>query len=219
MLLFCRVVAARVVRGSGRAHTGHTSVWGRTGVTRPTGLTAPRTWWGTHRVWSTRGETLLVGRGGLVCRTPTVAGVTPGEYLTTGVTPVSPGLGTATLLRWTPVGTRVHHVGWAARAAGTAVVVLRHRAGLTECRLPSKETRWFASSWPTTVGHRAGATHKWGVWTTAGDAAWAGHRPRVRGTAMNPVDHPHGGGQGKTAGGRPGVTPWGRLTKGYRTVR
>lgn len=219
MLLFSRVAATRVVRGSGRAHTGHTSVWGRTAVTRPAGLVLPRTWWGTHRVWSTGAVTFLVGVGGLLWRAPTTVGVTPGGYITTGVTPTPAVPGTATLLRWVPVGTRVSQLGWIARARGTSVLVLRHRAGLTECRLPSRISRWISSEWPTTVGARAEGAHKWGVATTAGDAVWAGHRPRVRGTAMNPIDHPHGGGQGKTAGGRPGVTPWGRLTKGYRTVR
>lgn len=219
MLLFSRVVATRVVRGAGRAHTGHISVWGRTAVTRPAGLVSPRRWWGTQRVWSVGSDVVAVGPGGLLSRTTPVVGVTPGNYITTGVVPTPPVPGTTTLLRWIPVGTRVSQLGWVAQARGTSVLVLRHRAGLTECRFPSKISRWISSEWFTTVGVRTGLLHKWGVATTAGDTVWAGRRPRVRGTAMNPVDHPHGGGQGKTAGGRPGVTPWGRLTKGYRTVR
>lgn len=217
MLLFSRVATYRVVRGAGRARTGHTSVWGRTAVTRSADWISSRAWWGTHRVWSTLTSILLIGSGGVVSRVAGVAGVTPGGYLTTGVTPTPVVTGTATLLRWIPVGTRVCQVGWAARSAGAAAVVLRHRQGLTECRLPSRQSCWFSSEWPAVVGTCAGSNSR--QWLTAGDAAWAGRRPRVRGTAMNPIDHPHGGGQGKTAGGRPGVTPWGRLTKGYKTVR
>ena len=172
-------------------------------------------------MWRPRGAlgALLVGPGGVSFFSALPGGVPRGSYVVTsfGPTPLRPGL--VTPLRWVPVGTQVSGLHFVARAPGTALKVLRHRGGFTECRLPSRGVRWFNSSHPVQVGPQGNPEVRHLRLTSAGDAWRAGRLPRTRGVAMNPVDHPHGGGQGKTAGGGPGMTPWGRLTKGYRTVR
>lgn len=214
-----------VVRTAGITQTGQITVWGR----RATRVVAP---WvttgllpGVARVWCLRclpqrlPAGLVVSSSGLAWWTYLPHGVNRGQYVTTSLVPVPSTPGLTTLLRWVPVGTLVGQVGWFARAPGTVVKILRHRGGRTECRLPSRKTRWLSTGLVCVVG--AGGHPQWSrtVVPTAGAAHRQGARPVVRGVAMNPVDHPHGGGQGKTAGGRPGTTPWGRLTKGYKTVR
>lgn len=207
-------------RGSGRSD-GAITVWGRRGVTRvvphrggfPTGV---------YRLWGTTRFTaapvgVLVGPAGLTGWGPYPGGATPGDYLARewGPLPVRPGW--TTLLRWVPVGTSLAGVYWAGRAPGTSVKVLRHRGGFTEVRLPSRRGVWVPAGTPVMFGRTPHGGHYLHRWTTAGDTWSAGGRPRIRGVATNPVDHPHGGGQGKTSGGRPGTTPWGRLTKGKKT--
>lgn len=213
------------VRRSGRPRSGRTTVWGRTA------LASHRPWLtlsllpGVVRVWLTRmvpGRPpvgLVVSVTGLTWWTTLGTQTYRGDYLTTSFVPVPVVPGLTTLLRWVPVGTSVFQVSFFARAPGTQAQVLRHRRGATECRLPSRATRWI--SWSTCCVVGSAGYSRWfrHVTGSAGAAVRDGRRPRVRGVAMNPVDHPHGGGQGKTAGGRPGTTPWGRLTKGYKTVR
>ena len=84
-------------------------------------------------------------------------------------------------------------------------------------KLPSKEQRWFLKNCRASLGIIANEDHKNKKLTKAGQSRWLGKRPVVRGVAMNPIDHPHGGGEGKTSGGRPSVSPWGKLTKGVNT--
>lgn len=201
-------------RGAGKNHTGQTTLWGRRGTIRS------QPWWtfsppGVARVWNT---TTQVGPQGLTWRgrAPRAGGV---SFLCTTQGALPPGSppGWTTLLKWIPVGTEVHAAGWAARALGSAAKVLRHRGGLVQLRFPSKVVVWISSSLEATLGLGGGKNVVKG--STAGAAWKEGRRPRVRGVAINPVDHPHGGGQGKTSGGRPGVTPWGRLTRGVPTRR
>lgn len=102
---------------------------------------------------------------------------------------------------------------------GTGAQILRHRANLTQLRLPSRKEIWV-NSWLTgLIGLNLHSKSKHQRLNKAGDLKFIGRRPVVRGVAMNPVDHPHGGGQGKTSGGQPAVSPWGQLCKGYRTKR
>jgi len=142
--------------------------------------------------------------------------------------PVEPKPGNACPLRYLPIGTTVHNIemrprsgGQLCRAAGTSAQLLekdekRKRALL---RLQSREVRYIHLDCMATVGAVSNPEHRNQSIGKAGRSRWLGRRPVTRGVAMNPVDHPHGGGEGKTSGGRPSVTPWGKPTKGYRTVR
>ena len=118
-------------------------------------------------------------------------------------------------LRYIQVGLRVVNVGFYARSSGTSLQILRHRRGLTQVKLPSKRILWVSSDVLAVVGQHANSRVKFIKQTKAGARQRAGRRPSVRGVAMNPVDHPHGGGQGKTSG--LGYSPWGQLSKGYRS--
>ncbi len=131
--------------------------------------------------------------------------------------------GNALPLSAVPVGTTVHAVelrpGQGARmcrSAGTSAQLVAKEAGKALLRLPSGELRRVAESCRATIGSVGNATHQNQSGGKAGRARWLGQRPGVRGTAMNPVDHPHGGGEGKGKGSHP-VTPWGKPTLGRRT--
>lgn len=133
--------------------------------------------------------------------------------------------GCAMALRDLPAGTVVHNVemrpgggGQLCRAAGTsAVLIKKGDDGYATLRLASGETRLLRAECTATVGVVGNKEHHNRKLGKAGASRHLGRRPSVRGVAMNPVDHPHGGGEGKTSGGRPSVTPWGWPTKGYRT--
>ena len=86
-----------------------------------------------------------------------------------------------------------------------------------QLRLPSGEIREVLSTCHATIGQVGNIDHQNVLLGKAGRARWLGRRPKVRGVVMNPVDHPHGGGEGKSSGGRHPVTPWGKPTKGYKT--
>ena len=103
------------------------------------------------------------------------------------------------------------------RSAGCCAILISKNASNCRLRLPSGEHRLFSSSCFATLGIVSNPLHKKKVFGKAGRSRWLGKRPSVRGVAMNPIDHPHGGGNGKTSGGRPSVTPWGKLTKGKPT--
>ena len=125
-----------------------------------------------------------------------------------------------------PVGTIVHNIemkpgkgGQLARAAGAYAQYLGRDAGYALLRLNSSEVRRVRLECKATVGAVSNPDHMNEVLSKAGRNVWRGRRPSVRGTAMNPVDHPHGGGEGRTKGGRHPVTPWGKPTKGARTRR
>ena len=123
-----------------------------------------------------------------------------------------------------PVGTIIHNVemkkgrgGQIARSAGTYVQLVGKDAGYAQLKLNSGEVRLVPAECLATVGAVSNPDQQNIVIGKAGRTRWLGHRPVVRGVAMNPVDHPHGGGEGKTSGGRNPVTPWGKPTKGKKT--
>ncbi len=125
-----------------------------------------------------------------------------------------------------PLGTEVHNIemrpgkgGQMARSAGTFAQIVAKEGQYAQLKMPSGEVRRVPVVCMATigmVGNRENANVSLGK---AGRKRWMGRRPKVRGVAMNPVDHPHGGGEGKTSGGRHPVTPWGKPTKGYKTRR
>jgi large subunit ribosomal protein L2 len=132
--------------------------------------------------------------------------------------------GNAMPLSNTPIGTIVHNVemkrgkgGQIARAAGTYVQLVGRDSGYAILRLKSGETRMVRAECMATVGAVSNPDNANIKLGKAGRKRWMGKRPSVRGVAMNPVDHPHGGGEGRTSGGRHPVTPWGKPTKGKRT--
>lgn len=133
--------------------------------------------------------------------------------------------GNALPLSHIPVGTIVHNVelypgkgGQLARAAGAAAQVMAKENGFATLRLPSGEMRMVPEECRATVGQVGNLEHENITLGKAGRSRWLGRRPHVRGSAMNPVDHPHGGGEGKAPIGRKHpVTPWGKPTLGYKT--
>ena len=132
--------------------------------------------------------------------------------------------GNALPIRNIPVGTVIHNVemkpgkgGQLARSAGSYVQLVGKDAGYALLRLRSGEVRMVQTDCLATIGAVSNADHQNESISKAGRKRWMGVRPTVRGVAMNPVDHPHGGGEGKTSGGRHPVTPWGKKTKGKKT--
>jgi large subunit ribosomal protein L2 len=132
--------------------------------------------------------------------------------------------GNAMPLAAMPVGTIVHNIemkpgkgGQIARAAGAYAQYLGRDAGYALMRLNSGEVRRVRLECKATVGAVSNPDHMNEVLSKAGRNVWRNKRPSVRGTAMNPIDHPHGGGEGRTKGGRHPVTPWGKPTKGGKT--
>src|SRR5215216_1684978 len=132
--------------------------------------------------------------------------------------------GNAMLLGTMPVGTICHNVemkpgkgGQIARSAGTYVQVVGRDRGMVIVRLNSGEQRYIRSDCMGTVGAVSNPDNQNQNFAKAGRSRWQGRRPLTRGVAKNPVDHPHGGGEGRTSGGRHPVTPWGKPTKGART--
>ena len=132
--------------------------------------------------------------------------------------------GNALPLKNIPVGTIVHNVemksgkgGQIARSAGTYVQLIGKDHGYAQLRLSSGELRMVRGECMATIGAVSNADQQNIKLGKAGRKRWIGKRPSVRGVAMNPIDHPHGGGEGRTSGGRHPVTPWGKPTKGKRT--
>jgi large subunit ribosomal protein L2 len=132
--------------------------------------------------------------------------------------------GNASPLRGLPIGTIIHNVelkpmkgGQIARSAGAYAQLVGRDAGYAQVRLNSGELRMVPDGCMATVGAVSNPDHMNEVLGKAGRVRHKGRRPHVRGVAMNPVDHPHGGGEGKTSGGRHPVTPWGKPTKGRKT--
>lgn len=129
-------------------------------------------------------------------------------------------------LRVMPLGTVVHNVelkpgkgGQLVRAAGGAARLMAREGKYATLKLPSGETRLVLSECLATIGQVGNLDQENVSIGKAGRSRWLGKRPNVRGVAMNPVDHPHGGGEGKSSGGRHPVTPWGVPTKGHKTRR
>ncbi len=132
--------------------------------------------------------------------------------------------GNALPLRQIPLGTLVHNVelkigkgGQLIRSAGTYGQLMAKEGKYALIKLPSGEVRKVLIECRATIGQIGKIEHENISLGKAGRKRWLGRRPHVRGVAMNPVDHPHGGGEGKTSGGRHPVTPWGVPTKGYKT--
>jgi large subunit ribosomal protein L2 len=134
--------------------------------------------------------------------------------------------GNAMPLKEIPLGTEVHNVelipgkgGQMARSAGTFVQLVAKESGYAHLKLPSGEVRLARLECLATIGQVGNVDHENVTGGKAGRSRWLGRRPRVRGVAMNPIDHPMGGGEGKSSGGRHPCSPWGWPTKGYRTRR
>jgi large subunit ribosomal protein L2 len=132
--------------------------------------------------------------------------------------------GNALPLKNIPLGTLLHNVelkpgkgGQIARSAGSSVQLVAKEAGYASVKMPSSEIRKINMECFATIGTVGNIDHENVSIGKAGRSRWKGQRPHVRGVAMNPVDHPLGGGEGKTSGGRHPVTPWGMPTKGYKT--
>ena len=130
---------------------------------------------------------------------------------------IDPNVGNCLPLREVPLGTVVHGVelvpgkgAQLARSAGASVQVVAKERGTVTLRLPSTEMRMVPESCRATVGQVGNVDHELIRAGKAGRSRWKGRRPKVRGVAMNPVDHPLGGGEGRSSGGRPPVSPWGK---------
>ena len=133
-------------------------------------------------------------------------------------------VGNALPLNRIPVGTTVHNVeleagrgGQIARSAGNSAQLVAREGALVTLRLPSGERRRVRGECRATVGVVGNQSHQNIRWGKAGRRRYKGKRPHMRGTVMNPVDHPHGGGEGKSTPGRAPVTPWGQITQGHPT--
>ncbi len=133
-------------------------------------------------------------------------------------------VGNAMPLKNIPLGTEVHNVelvpgkgGQLARGAGTLVVVAAKEGKYAHLKLPSGEVRLARQECLATIGQVGNVDHEKITIGKAGRSRWLGRRPHVRGVAMNPIDHPMGGGEGKSSGGRHPCSPWGVPTKGYKT--
>ncbi|KAB0676636.1 50S ribosomal protein L2 [Aureimonas leprariae] len=147
-----------------------------------------------------------------------------GDKVVAGTSGVDVKPGNAMPLGAMPVGTIIHNVemkpgkgGQIARSAGTYAQLVGREGGMAILRLNSGEQRLVSGTCFATVGAVSNADHGNVNLGKAGRSRWLGKRPHVRGVAMNPVDHPHGGGEGRTSGGRHPVSPWGQPTKGKRT--
>nr|WP_314899114.1 50S ribosomal protein L2 [uncultured Deefgea sp.] len=151
--------------------------------------------------------------------------------LTAGMTVVSGSdapikVGNTLPIRNIPVGSTIHCIemqpgkgAQIARSAGTSVQLLARDGAYAQLRLRSGEIRKVHVDCRATIGEVGNGEHSLRSYGKAGAKRWLGIRPTVRGTAMNPVDHPHGGGEGRTGEGRVPVSPWGQPAKGYRTRR
>jgi len=152
-------------------------------------------------------------------------GVQAGAQLMSGPeAPIKPG--NALPLRNIPIGTIVHCVemlpgkgAQLARSAGAGVQVLAREGSYAQLRLRSGEIRKVHVDCRATIGETGNAEHNLESIGKAGRVRWRGVRPTVRGVAMNPIDHPHGGGEGRTGTAQPPVSPWGQQSKGFKTRR
>ena len=150
-------------------------------------------------------------------------GITAGSEIMSGSeSPIKPG--NCLTLRQIPVGTIVHCIelkpgkgAQIARSAGSSAQLVAREDMYATLRLRSGEMRKIHSDCKATIGEVGNSEHSLRSLGKAGASRWRGVRPTVRGVAMNPVDHPHGGGEGRTSGGRHPVSPWGVPTKGHKT--
>ena len=151
------------------------------------------------------------------------AGIQVGDVLSSGqgveITP-----GNSLKLNDIPLGSQIHnielnagHGGQIVRSAGTYAQLMAKEGKYAQVKLPSGEVRMISLECKATIGQVGNSGYMGISLGKAGRSRWKGRRPHVRGVAMNPVDHPHGGGEGKSSGGRHPVTPWGVPTKGFKT--
>ena len=150
-------------------------------------------------------------------------GLKVGDMVVSGEN-VKATVGNALHLKSIPVGTVIHNIelqrgkgGQICRSAGTSAVVMAREGNYCSIRLPSGEIRKVHQECYATVGQVGNLDHMNVSLGKAGCSRWLGRRPKVRGVAMNPVDHPLGGGEGKSSGGRHPCTPWGKPAKGFKT--
>ena len=137
----------------------------------------------------------------------------------------NPQIGDSLTLQKLPLGAQIHNLeispgkgGQLVRSAGAQAEIIEKslEKGQVRIKLPSNNQRWIPMTCKGSLGAVGNEDHRHIVLGKAGASRWRGRRPKVRGVAMNPVDHPHGGGEGRTSGGRPSVTPWGRPTRSFR---
>ncbi len=149
-------------------------------------------------------------------------GLKVGDHIESGIgSDIRPG--NALPLSHIPLGTTVHNIelkpgkgGQLARGAGTSAQLMARENDMALLKVPSGELRYVQASCRATIGQVGNIEHENVSVGKAGRTRWRGRRPKVRGMAMNPVDHPHGGGEGRSKGNHP-QTPWGKPTKGYKT--
>ncbi len=150
-------------------------------------------------------------------------GIKVGEMLMSGPE-AEPKVGNALPIHKIPLGLKIHNIelklkkgGALVRSAGTAAILMACEGEKAQVKLPSGEIRLVQSQNMATIGEVGNMEHNTKSLGKAGRNRWLGIRPSVRGVAMNPVDHPMGGGEGKASGGRPGCSPWGLQSKGKKT--
>ena len=151
-------------------------------------------------------------------------GLTDGDTVMSSQGKIPFNVGNTLPLGLIPEGMLVHNIelkpgkgGQMARSAGSYARIMAKEGRLVTLKLPSGEVRMVYGDCVATIGSVGNKSHENIVSGKAGRSRWLGRRPKVRGVAMNPVDHPHGGGEGRTSGGRHPVTPWGVSTKGKKT--
>ncbi len=150
-------------------------------------------------------------------------GLNRGDVIQSGEN-AAPQTGNAIPMEKVPLGSQIHNIelkmgrgAQLARSAGAGAVLVAKEGDYVTVKLPSGETRLVFKKCYATIGAVGNEDHMNITLGKAGRSRWLGKRPKVRGVAMNPVDHPHGGGEGKSSGGRHPVSPWGTPTKGYKT--
>ncbi len=151
-------------------------------------------------------------------------GIKVGDEVISSLTKAPLKIGNSLPLQKIPSGLFVHNVelvhgkgAQMVRSAGAGAQVLAKDSGMVTLKLPSGEVRTVDERCKATIGEVGNKSHEAVKLGKAGRSRWLGRRPKVRGVAMNPVDHPMGGGEGKSSGGRHPTTPWGKPTKGYKT--
>jgi large subunit ribosomal protein L2 len=149
--------------------------------------------------------------------------VNVGDYVETGIN-VKINPGNCLPIKHIPLGTMIHNIemkphkgGQLVRSAGTCAQLMSKEKKYANIKMPSGEIRKILVECLATIGQVSNTSHSLQYLGKAGRKRWLGHRPHNRGVSMNPVDHPLGGGEGKSAGGRHPTSPWGKLSKGYRT--
>lgn len=169
---------------------------------------------------------LIVYSNGIMCYSIHINNLLVGDLIYSTDNLVDFKLGYSTFMKNIPIGVRINQLELSmnagsqmVRSAGLFATIISKIKNVVVVKLPSNELRKFSELSVATIGAVSNFQFIYRIFRKAGYYRLKGWRPTVRGVAMNPVDHPHGGGQGKTSGGRPSVTPYGFITKGKPTVR